>query len=157
MTRRIKTAFEILTSTLLPCVFPYSKRVQTRTQFVAGTPPQAKRRTARYEKEQKNIYVDNKRTFTSIWDRWQNDATYRKSQLDIGWSDAWVRYLDHAAQIDISHNASHEQRVRKHNLIYLRGMDEDRQASPLSARPGYQEAKSALIATRYGNHIHPKK
>ena len=39
-------------------------------------------------------------TYTSIWDRWQNDTTYRKSQQDVGWSDAWVRYLNHIAQID---------------------------------------------------------
>ena len=64
---------------------------------------------------------------------------------DIGWSDACVRHLDHIAQIDISHTASHEQRGRYHNLIYLRGMDEDRQAPPLSTRSGYQEAKTALV------------
>ena len=34
------------------------------------------------------------RGFTSIWDRWQNDAIYRKSQLAHDWSDAWVRCLD---------------------------------------------------------------
>ena len=51
---------------------------------------------------------DNK-TYNNIWNRWQNDATYRKSQQDMGWSDAWVRYIDHIAQIDISHTASHQQ------------------------------------------------
>ena len=70
----------------------------------------------------------------------ENDATYRESQLAIGWSDAWVRYLDHVAQVDISHKASHEEWGRYHNLIYLRGMDEDRPAPPLSTRPGYQDA-----------------
>ena len=80
----------------------------------------------------------------SFGDKWQNDATYRKSQQHIGWSDAWVRYLDHIEQIDISHNAPHEQRGRYHNLIYLRSMDEDRQAPPLSTRPGHEEAKTAL-------------
>ena len=39
-----------------------------------------------------------KRTSTWIWDRWQNDQTYRESQVAIGWSDAWVTYLDHIAQ-----------------------------------------------------------
>ena len=51
----------------------------------------------------------------------------------------FVRYLDHIAQIDI-----HEQRGRYHNLIYPQSMDEDRQAPPLSRRPGYEEAKTAL-------------
>ena len=87
----------------------------------------------------------NERNFTSIWDRWQNDETHTESQLAIGWSDAWVRYLDHIAQIDISHKDTPEQRGRYHNLIYLRGVDEDRQAPPLSTRPGYQEAKNALV------------
>ena len=42
------------------------------------------------------------RKFTSIWDKCRNDETYMESQLAIGWSNAWVRCLDHAAQIDIS-------------------------------------------------------
>ena len=87
----------------------------------------------------------NKRIYTSIWDMWQNDATYREAQLAIGWSAAWVRYLDHIAQMDISHAASHEQRGRYHNLMYLRSMDEDTQAPRLSTRPGYREVKTALV------------
>ena len=51
------------------------------------------------------------RTFTSIWDRSQNDETSGESQLAIGWSDAWLRYLDHITQIDISHEAPQEQSV----------------------------------------------
>ena len=50
------------------------------------------------------------RTFTSIWDRWQHDEIYRKSQLSHNWSDAWVRFLDHIAQFDTSHNAPQWQR-----------------------------------------------
>ena len=87
----------------------------------------------------------NNRTYTSICPRWRNDAASRKSQQDIGWSDAFARCLDHIAQVDLSHTASHEQRGRYHNLIYLRGVDEDRQAPPLSERPGYNEAKAALV------------
>ena len=51
------------------------------------------------------------RNFTSIWDRWQNNETCRESQLAIDWSNAWVRYLDHIAQIDIS------QKRRKNNDV----------------------------------------
>ena len=39
---------------------------------------------------------------TSIWDRWQNDETYRQSRLAHSWSDAWVRYLDHILYISLS-------------------------------------------------------
>ena len=45
-------------STLFLFLFPYFKRLQTRTQLVVGTPPQGKRRTARYEKEQHYLYID---------------------------------------------------------------------------------------------------
>ena len=62
----------------------------------------------------------NKRQYTSIWDRWQRDETYRESQLVPEWSDAWVRCLDHIANIDISHTAPHFQRNRCNNLLYLR-------------------------------------
>ena len=63
-----------------------------------------------------------------------------ESHFAIGWSDASVRYLDHIAQIDISHKATQEQRSRYHNLLYLLSVDEGRQAPPLSTRVGYQEA-----------------
>ena len=72
----------------------------------------------------------NKRQKTSIWDRWQNDETYRESQLAIDWSDAWVRYLDHSAKIYISHTVPHMQKNRYNNLLYLRSVDEDKQAPP---------------------------
>ena len=38
-----------------------------------------------------------------------------------------------------------KRRRNNHNLLYLRSVDEDRQAPPSSARPGYQEAKTALV------------
>ena len=51
--------------------------------------------------KQKTHYVvvrKAKRQYTSIWDRWQRDETYRESQLVHEWSDAWVTYLDHIAK-----------------------------------------------------------
>ena len=87
----------------------------------------------------------NKRQFASIWDRWQSDETYRESQHVINWSDAWVGYLDHVANIDISHTAPHLLRNRYNNLLYLRSVNEDKQAPPLLQRPGYQDAKKALV------------
>ena len=59
---------------------------------MAGTPPQRKRRSTGYERAEEHLRRD----------RWQNDETHRESQLAADWSDAWVRYLDHIAQIDIS-------------------------------------------------------
>ena len=87
----------------------------------------------------------NKRQSSSIWDRRQNDETYRESQLAINWSDAWVRYLDHIVKLDISHTAPHLQRNKYNNRLYLRSVDEDKQAPPPQQRPGYQDAKKALV------------
>ena len=121
--------------TLLPCISLEFKGSQAWTQLCQKHHHKAKDAL-------RSTREDN-RTCTSIWDRRQNDATYKKSQQDIGWSDAWVRYLDHIAQIDYSHNAPHEQRSINLNLIYLRYVDEDRQATPLSRRPRFEEAKTA--------------
>ena len=57
------------------------------------------------------------RTFTSIWDRWQNDEIYRKSQLAHNWSDAWVRHVDHIVHFNIYHNAPESQREKYVNLL----------------------------------------
>ena len=56
-----------------------------------------------------------------------------------------MRYLDHIAQINISHKAPHEQREKYKNLLHFRGVDENKQAPPLPQRPGYQDAKEAFI------------
>ena len=80
------------------------------------------------------------RGFTSIWDRLQNDAAYRQSQLVHKLSDAWVRYFDHIVQFSIFHDAPQQQRERNMHILYLRSVDDNQQAPPLSHRPGYREA-----------------
>ena len=80
------------------------------------------------------------RGFTTIWDRWQNDDIYRQSQLAHNWSNALVRYLDHIVHFSIYHNVTQQQRERRVHILYLRSVDENRQAS-LSQRPRYWEAK----------------
>ena len=136
MIRRIKAAFEILKA-------PYFRTSMVTARGYRHGPTYGrytitgKKRTTGTEKGGREV--------TSIWDRWENDEIYRKSQLDTGWSDAWVRYLDHIEQIDISHEATPEQRCRYHHLICVRSVNEDRQAPPSSTRPGYQEAKTALV------------
>ena len=84
------------------------------------------------------------RTLTSIWDRWQNDEIYRKSQLAHNWSDAWVRYVDHIVHFNSCHNAPESQREKHVNLLHLRSLDENKQAGPLWQRPVYREAKKEL-------------
>ena len=38
----------------------------------------------------------------SIFLRWQNDEKYRKSQMALGWTEDYCRYLDSIASVDIS-------------------------------------------------------
>ena len=106
MIRRIKAAFEIFKA-------PYF-RTSVVTAGVNKHGPNLRQEHHHKAKDALRCTEKGKREFTSIPDRWQNDETYRKSQLAIIWSDAWVRYLDHVAQIYISHEAPHEQR----NTLY---------------------------------------
>ena len=43
------------------------------------------------------------------------------------------------------HNATQQQRERNMHMLYSRSVEENRQAPPLSQRPGYREAKKLLI------------
>ena len=147
MMRRIKAAFGILKA------LHFRTSVLTSMGYKHG--PNLWQAHPHRAKDALRGCSKSKSLFMSIWDRWQNDEIYTKSQLDIGWSDAWVRYLYHIAQIDIFHKASQEQRRRYHNLLYLRSDDEDRQTSPRSKERISPDAKA--IATRFGNLIYAKK
>ena len=69
----------------------------------------------------------------------------KESQIARGWTDAWVRDVDHIAEIDISHTAPAAQRGRYQNLLYLRAVGENLQGLSLEKRPGYQQAKTVLM------------
>ena len=136
MIRRIKAVLEILKA-------PYFRTsVVTARGYKHG--PYLWQEHHHRAKEALRGTKKSKIIFTSILDRWHNDETYTESQLAIGWSDAWVRYLDHIAQIDISHKAPQEQRSRYHNLFYLRSVDEDRQAPPSVTRQGTKKPRLHL-------------
>ena len=107
-----------------------------RSEPLAAATPQGSRRIAECNK--------GERAFTSIWDTWQNDEIYRKSQLAHNWSDAWVRYLDHIVQFNIYRNAPQSQRERYVNLLHVRSVDENKQAPPLWQRPRHREAKKEV-------------
>ena len=85
------------------------------------------------------------RAFTSIWDRWQNDETNKKSQLAHKWSDAWIEYLDHIVHSNIYHNATQPQRERYANLHHLRSVDENQQAPPPWQRPGVPGSEKGIV------------
>ena len=83
---------------------------------------------------------------TSIVDRWQNHEVYRESQLVHGWTDEWVKYLDHISEIDISHHARYRQRLRSENTVYMRGVGSNKQAGPLCQRPGCESSATAFVS-----------
>ena len=47
-------------------------------------------------------------------------------------------------QFSIYHDAPQQQRERNMQKLYLRSVDDNKQAPPLSQRPGYWEAKEQL-------------
>ena len=119
----IEEAFEILKA---PCY--RTCMIVTRSGKCGPNPWQQNHHMAR---DALRSATKDEKTFTSIWDRWQNDD----------WSDAWVRYLDHIVHFNIHRNAPQPQRERYVNLLHLRGVDENKQTGPLWQRPGYWEAK----------------
>ena len=120
---RIKEAFEIVKA-------PFrASHISTRGAKCGPNPWQLHHDKAR---DAFRGATKGERGFTSIWDRWQNDAAYR---------DAWFRNLNHIVQFRIFHNAPQQQRERNLCVLYLRSADENRQALPPSQRPGYREAK----------------
>ena len=140
MMQRIKAAFEVL------------KAPWFRTSAITATGckhgPNLWQEHHHKAKDAQRGCSKGKRQCTSMWDRWQRDETYRESQVVHEWSDAWVRYFGHVANIDISHTAPHSQRQRYNNVLYLRSVNEDKQAPPLPQRPGYKDAKKHWLMCR---------
>ena len=123
MIRRVKAAFEILKA-------PYFRMsVATARGYKHGT-----NLSQKHHHKAKDALRGTKkggRKFTSIWDGWENDKTYRESQLAINWSDAWARYLDHIAQSTLISEVM--TKIDRHHL-YQQGQD--------------KEAKTALVETQ---------
>ena len=117
MIRRIRAVFEILKAPYFRTSVVIARSYKHGPNLWQEHHHKSKRRTTGYEKGRMKIYVD--------LERWKTDMTYGESQLAIGWSDAWGRYLDQIAQIDISHKAPQEQRTRYNNLLYVRSVDEE--------------------------------
>ena len=89
--------------------------------------------------------------------------TKKETQMTHGWTDAWARYLEHIAKIDISHIATAEQSGRYQYLLYLRAFGEDSNGPPSASRLGYQELKNVQkkVCKSSGekmlSRIHPNK
>ena len=70
----------------------------------------------------------------SILSSWQNDEQYRISQLAIGWTETYCRYLDYLTTIDTSHHAPYHQRSRYESTITMKKNDPNPQSGPVWKR-----------------------
>ena len=57
---------------------------------------------------------------TSTLDRFQNDEVFHASEPEHNWTEDWCKYLDYTRTIDITDNASPEQRERYAALYHFR-------------------------------------
>ena len=131
MIQRIRKSFEVLKTPFLSCISSEFGRLRAWISLVATASSQSKRCAASCFKEERQNLCRNM--------GFMGKRSEKKKAID--WNDAFVRYLDHIAQIDTSHEAPAEQRGRNNNLVFLRGIEESLQGMPLIKRPGYQEAK----------------
>ena len=93
-----------------------------------------------YEKDQ----TKTKGTYTSILARFQNDEVFHTSQLQHKWTEEWCEYLGCVRTIDITHNASPEQRERYAALYHFR-------YHPTYTEKGTTE-KSSRLSWNYSGH-----
>ena len=82
--------------------------------------------------------------YTSILARFQNDEVFHTSQLQHQWTEEWCEYLGCVGSLDITHNASPEQRERYAALYHFR------------YHPTYTEKdpteKSSRLSRNYSGH-----
>ena len=81
----------------------------------------------------------------SILSRWQKGEIYRASQGAIGWTGAYVKYLDFLTTVDIMQEAPYRKRYRYENMIFMRRDHPNPQAGPLWKREDFKTSASALM------------
>ena len=79
-------------------------------------------------------WTAKKHGYTSVLDRWLNDETNRNSQVAIGWTETYCKYLDYLCTVDISYTAPNHRRSRDENTITMKSGDPDLQAGPMAKR-----------------------
>ena len=90
--------------------------------------------------------INKKEIFTSILDRFQNDEVFHARQLQHNWTEEWCEYLDHIGTIDITHNASPEQRERYAALCHFRYHPKYVERGLVKSRPDYHETARAIVS-----------
>ena len=120
---RIKEAFEALK-------VPYyrTSSIVTRGGGCGPNPWQKHHHKAR---DALRSAAKGERTCTSIWDTWQHDEIYRKSQFWHNWSDAWVRYFGSHRAVRHKPQCRAMAQRKVWNLIHLQSLDSNKQAGRL--------------------------
>ena len=101
--------------------------------------------------------IKRNKKYSSFLDRFLRDETFHQSQFENGWTEAWCKYLDYIANIDISHQAPPEQRNRKIELYHFRYDSEKINKKTMKARPDYQMATSAMRSVNHEAGVKPTK
>ena len=83
--------------------------------------------------------------YKTMIDGFQRDEIFRESQLAHGWTEEWCKYLDYLYTVDISHQASPEQRVRYKELYHLKYNPANEGKGPMKDRPDYRKAARAIM------------
>ena len=58
-------------------------------------------------------------------------SSTERLDLEHGWSEEWVKYLDYIAKIGINHDAPCRQRQRYESTIHMRGVDSNNQGKTI--------------------------
>ena len=77
--------------------------------------------------------------------RWHTDETYRTSQVAIGWTETYVKYLEYTSTVDIKHEALYRQRHRYESTLFMRSVDHNPQAGPLCKREDFRPSADVLV------------
>ena len=98
--------------------------------------------------------MEKQQTYLDI-EQVEKDEQYRKSQLDLGWTEAYCRCLDFLTKIDISHNAPYHQRNRYDNTITMKSSDPNHQSGPMWQREDCRATPKALVNLRVEHGRNP--
>ena len=78
-------------------------------------------------------------------DSWPGE-TFHESQLALGWTESWCKYLVYLVTVEESHQPSQEQRARYKVLHHFRKNTENLEKGPTKDCPDYYKAMRAIIS-----------
>ena len=84
----------------------------------------------------------------SILARWMSDERYRNSQLAVGWTETYCRYLDYFTTVDITHYAPHHQRKQYESTITMKCNDPNLQSGAMRIRDDHRTTTKLVLGLR---------